>query len=295
MLIELNKNIMIVTLENSCHATRLYDIKTKQFFDENQVAILCRDIAFVKFDCSKCNETIHKQIASVKLRNSSTINDQFDFCNLCKKLKRNNKHKNMILSARYSNDNNPMFNKSVYNVWLEKYGKEAADIKMDAYKKHMSTSCLAEKNGFFGKKHTKETLEKIKQTKERNKQKLTSERFEREALKRNITKQRIETALHRYMNDNNFSLKSAKEMLNIDNRTFVDYCIKFELITRKEFREFSSRKRLQYTSSHGEKMLYDECKKIFGSENVKTQFRIHKYFYDICILDKLIVEYDGYY
>jgi len=57
--------------------------------------------------------------------------------------------------------NNSMFNKSIYDIWLEKYGKEGADIRMEEYKETMKNACLGEKNGFYGKKHNDNTRKKI--------------------------------------------------------------------------------------------------------------------------------------
>ena len=37
-------------------------------------------------------------------------------------------------SKKYSGSNNPMYGKSVYNVWVEKYGKEEADKRFEIRK-----------------------------------------------------------------------------------------------------------------------------------------------------------------
>lgn len=47
--------------------------------------------------------------------------------------------------------NNPMAGKSVYDVWIEKYGKEEADIKMISYKEKHSLNNSGEKNKMYGK------------------------------------------------------------------------------------------------------------------------------------------------
>lgn len=48
-------------------------------------------------------------------------------------------------------DNPPMAGKSVYSVWLKKYGKEEADIRMEVYKKKQSLNSSGEKNHMYGK------------------------------------------------------------------------------------------------------------------------------------------------
>lgn len=60
-------------------------------------------------------------------------------------------------------EKNPMFGKSIYDRWVEVYGKEEADLKMIEYvKKHKLLHSL-EKNGMFGKFHNSETIRKMKE------------------------------------------------------------------------------------------------------------------------------------
>jgi hypothetical protein len=47
--------------------------------------------------------------------------------------------------------NNPMYGRSVYSVWVEKYGKEIADKKMESYRKKQSENTRGKKNPMFGK------------------------------------------------------------------------------------------------------------------------------------------------
>ncbi len=55
------------------------------------------------------------------------------------------------ISKSISGKNNPMFGKSVYSVWIEKYGKEIADNKLIEYKKKQSLNNSGEKNSMYGK------------------------------------------------------------------------------------------------------------------------------------------------
>lgn len=48
-------------------------------------------------------------------------------------------------------ENNPMAGKSIYSVWIEKYGKEEADKKMILYKEKQSRNNSGEKNNMYGK------------------------------------------------------------------------------------------------------------------------------------------------
>lgn len=45
----------------------------------------------------------------------------------------------------------PMKGRSFYSVWVEKYGREKADIKMAEYKEKQRQNSLGEKNNMFGK------------------------------------------------------------------------------------------------------------------------------------------------
>ena len=47
--------------------------------------------------------------------------------------------------------NNPMYGKSVYDIWVGKYGKSIADEKMIEYKKKQSLNNSGEKNSMYGK------------------------------------------------------------------------------------------------------------------------------------------------
>jgi hypothetical protein len=48
-------------------------------------------------------------------------------------------------------EKNPMYGKSVYSVWVEKFGKEIADEKMYSYKNKISKVTSGENNPMFGK------------------------------------------------------------------------------------------------------------------------------------------------
>jgi len=55
------------------------------------------------------------------------------------------------ISKVTSGKNNPMFGKSVYDVWLFKHGKEIADEKLTEYKKKQSFINSGERNSMYGK------------------------------------------------------------------------------------------------------------------------------------------------
>lgn len=47
--------------------------------------------------------------------------------------------------------NNPMYGKSIYDVWVENYGKDIANEKMLEFKKKQSLNSSGEKNSMYGK------------------------------------------------------------------------------------------------------------------------------------------------
>lgn len=55
------------------------------------------------------------------------------------------------LSIATSGKNNPMFNRSVYNVWVQKYGIDEADKRYQQYVKKQSINSSGKNNPMFGK------------------------------------------------------------------------------------------------------------------------------------------------
>jgi hypothetical protein len=55
------------------------------------------------------------------------------------------------ISKLTKGENNPMYGKSIYDVWVENYGKDIADKKMLEFKKKQSLNSSGEKNPMYGK------------------------------------------------------------------------------------------------------------------------------------------------
>lgn len=55
------------------------------------------------------------------------------------------------LSIAFSGSNNPMFGRSLYDVWAERYGKDEADLKFNQLREKRSERVLGENNPMFGK------------------------------------------------------------------------------------------------------------------------------------------------
>lgn len=55
------------------------------------------------------------------------------------------------MSLVTSGENNPMYGKSVYDVWIKKYGKDIADLKTIEWKKKISIKNSGKNNPMYGK------------------------------------------------------------------------------------------------------------------------------------------------
>lgn len=113
--------------------------------------------------CPSCNkELIYKTKGALK-----TAADRNSKCLSCSVKGENNgfygkKHSNEVLDKisintkkvmqeKFSGENAPMYNKTFYEIWIEKYGKEEADLKLIEYKKKQSINSSGENNPMFGK------------------------------------------------------------------------------------------------------------------------------------------------
>lgn len=76
--------------------------------------------------------------------------------------------KSKSMKGLLKGDKNPRFGHTILNTWIEKYGKEIAEIKFQEHLKTVSTLLSGDKNPMFGKKHKKESIEKIKNTLKNN-------------------------------------------------------------------------------------------------------------------------------
>lgn len=64
-------------------------------------------------------------------------------------------------------EQNAMFGKTNYDVWLDKYGKETADTLETKRREKFSQSISGKNNPFFGKHHSEETLSRLRESSRR--------------------------------------------------------------------------------------------------------------------------------
>jgi hypothetical protein len=66
-----------------------------------------------------------------------------------------------IKSSFFSGENNPMYGKNVYNIWINKYGKQIADEKLISSNNKKSIQSTGENNPIYGTTRPKNTRDKI--------------------------------------------------------------------------------------------------------------------------------------
>ncbi len=127
---------------------------------------------FIK--CSTCGQL--KKIKSIRFYNNSHIDKKYE-CSSCRLKGEKNpffgkKHSEELKKKRSEErrgtwgvgEKNGMFGKTNYGIWLEKYGKEEADRKLEDQCKKMSKKFSGKNNPFFGKTHTIETKKKLSES-----------------------------------------------------------------------------------------------------------------------------------
>jgi very-short-patch-repair endonuclease len=142
--------------------------KNCRFQLENNEFVITKNITNIQYVCIECKNMIDSSIVKMqyfkdteyRCRSCSVSGDRNGFYKKTHtdefKKKLSDERKGTLIG-----DNNPMYGKSVYDVWLEKYGKEIADEKFNKMKFKASITNKGKNNPFFGKTHTDESIEKI--------------------------------------------------------------------------------------------------------------------------------------
>jgi len=277
--------------------------------DSGEIVSAKDEISIAYCDCGK-----HYTVKSTT-KLSELINNKKYFCNSCLTIGKRNpfygkKHsdnfKNRLKSERkgkwYLGKDNGMFNKTNYDVWVEKYGKEIADKKQKESDRKNKESNSGIKNGFYGKKHSINSISIIKLKneiyREKNKQKI----IENGMIRLGLTDEILKNILNDYR-DNPNNIVSIHEKYKLDFRTIQSYWLKRNILSKNELKTIKRRKKflgnrdLSKLVSKPEYNLYEKLKEIYGDENVKSCFIIPNtvVVYDICLFNRVLVEYDGFY
>jgi hypothetical protein len=177
------------------------------------------------------------------------------------------------------------------NNFFHKY-KQPEEIRAREAKKQ-SELFKGSGNPFYGKKHTEEALEKVREGNRKYREQ-NKELIEQRLLSRlNLNEEKIKFIFQEYR-DTHETLLTLQEKYAVDQRVLKKYFLKYAC-TQQELETVIFNKKYKNASSVGEETLFLLLCKEFGQEKVKRQFKLSFYYYDFLIDDKLLIEYDGYY
>lgn len=198
-------------------------------------------VGYIKIECSSCSMIMERKIKEHYFEKPL-------LCFSClRKGERNpfygKKHsdefKNRLKEERKGTwgigEKNGMYNRSVYDTWINKYGKEMADVMWNEKSTKHSQRMTGSGNPFFGKSHSKETIKKIVEGNEKyfsnpeNIKKLSeiAKKVQNKLLNENPEKyieQRRKAAIISNQNQMRYK-KTAPEMVfeNILKQNFIEY------------------------------------------------------------------------
>jgi hypothetical protein len=177
------------------------------------------------------------------------------------------------------------------------YGKKHSEETLNKLRGDERLSHKGKDNPFYGKTHDEETKELIREKnrvwRENNKELRIQRRLNRKGLTKELLEQHWETYKTSPVNRHYF-----RDVVGVDYRTFQKFLIDCELQTKEQIAEITEMKQLfQHGSaiSAPEMELYGLLVEQFGKDNVEHQSKRFGYWYDFCLFGKVIVEYDGYY
>lgn len=266
--------VLIVNMINEIY------INDELIVDENRI----KQYILFKIRCIKCNKLYERRVFQKRFYDIPYI------CMSCKYVGENNpfygKHhdeesKKLMGGAvvDYKGKNNPFYGKTHTPEVIEKLKKYSVRF--------------GEKNPFYGKHHTPESISKQKESQKQyyidNKELI----LDRKLKKRGYTKNILLDMLNDYILNHNRGTFSMK--YDIDYRTAESYWYQSGAINKKEFEIIKHLKRVSQNPSIPEKNLHKLLQDKYGSNNVKLAFPVDRYYFDMCIFNKFLIEYDGYY
>lgn len=192
------------------------------YYLENGIKLKTKEIDFFEIICSKCSK-------SIKLLNYPITKKNIYLCHTCRQLGEKNhrygkKHKDewkKQKSIQTKGKNNPMYNKTVYDTWVEKYGEDIANKKLLEFKNKMSSVTKDDKNGMFGKTYYDVWVEKYGEEMANKKNNILKEKHREWLLgnkphhqkmienshKKRYRKTSIEKTIEEFLIDNNINHK----------------------------------------------------------------------------------------
>jgi len=153
---------------------------------------------------------------------------------------------------------------------------------------------IGEKNHFFGKHHTEETKQKIREANRKYREKHSDKFINLQLDLWNLSREKVKDIFYEYK-DTYETKMSLGAKYKIDGRTLSKYFIILGYCTKEELRKIAEAKQCKNNTSVPEETLYLLLCVVFGSDNIIRQYKIERYRYDFLIHNKLLVEYDGWY
>jgi len=182
----------------------------------------------------------------------------------------------------YKGINNPFFGKSHTEKVIQ-------NLKNNERCKH-----IGNKNPFYGKHHSKETIEKIKKANKDFRIKNQDKVIQNGLNRINKTKEELENVLQEYL-VGGINRDLLMDKYKIDYRTLKYWWVKLGLVSKEDLDVICAYKKLYSNPSAPELRLYNLLAEKYGNENVKSNYPLFGYYYDICLFGKILIEYDGYY
>jgi len=176
------------------------------------------------------------------------------------------------------------------------YGKKHSKETREKIRNALSGKLSGDKNPFYGKIHSDATKQKIidgnKKFREENKVLV----LERTLRRLGLTESKLEGLWHTYSTTLEFNQSDLKRLAgNIDIRSIKKYLFFFNIVDEDEFEKTVHKKKMGRAGSSPERRLYEMLCAKFGRRNISRQFKIERKFYDFIVFGKYLIEYDGYY
>mgnify|MGYP003330281347 CR=1 FL=1 len=173
------------------------------------------------------------------------------------------------------------------------YGYKPSDEEKKKKAEKCSELFKGSGNPFHGKKHSKETLEKVKEANKKFREE-NKDLIEQRLLNRlNLDEEKIKKIFDEYVNTHE-TLITLQKKYKVDQRVLKKYFLKYAC-TKQELDNVIFNKKYKNASSVGEETLFLLLCATFGKQKVKRQHKLYHYYYDFLVDDKILIEYDGYY
>jgi hypothetical protein len=177
------------------------------------------------------------------------------------------------------------------------YGRTHSEELILRMKEDDRFSHKKEKNAFYGRTHSEETVEAIKEKNRIWRLNNKELALQRRLHKKGLTKESLERHWEVYkttpVNKHYFT-----EVVGVDPRTFYKFLVDCEIATKEQITNITDLKQMfqsGYSISAPELKLLELLKQFFGTQNVEHQVKKFGFWFDFCLFERILIEYDGFY